>query len=130
MKRLVWISVAMLVMVGILGYGLYTMRHIEEVNQRRREQNAGSEAAFRIVATTATTSIWDKLRETETTVDAAVESGEADPNENPEETLDSPSENVEMTDENGELIETTESDSFEETEALTEPTTLITVIVY
>ena len=84
MKRLVWISVAMLICIAILGYGLYTMRHIEEINQRRRQQDAGSEIAMHIASTIATTDIWDRLRQTETSVttetgDAAGETRNSDP---------------------------------------------------
>ncbi len=81
MRRLVWISVALLIMVGIMGYALFTMRNIENVNKRRHEQNAGTDLAAKIVATTETTSIWDKLRATETTTgvtDNAVSPVESD----------------------------------------------------
>ena len=68
MKRIVWAAVAILICMAILGYGLYTLRHISEVNQRRRESDAGKIEASQIVMTTATTSVWDYLRAQETTV--------------------------------------------------------------
>ena len=70
MRRIVWIGAALLIMVGIFGYAMFTMRGIEQVNQERREKNAGQEIVNdMIAATTATTSVWDRLRTTETTVD-------------------------------------------------------------
>jgi hypothetical protein len=66
MRRIVWISVALLIMVGIMGYAMFTMRNIEEVNKRRHEQDAGKDVAVIIAATTETTSVWDALRATET----------------------------------------------------------------
>lgn len=66
MKRVVWVAVTILIMIGILGYGLHTLGRIEEVNQQRREKEAGSDFVAKIAMTTATTSIWDRLRETET----------------------------------------------------------------
>lgn len=72
MKRIVWIAAALLVMIGIMSYGMYTMRHISQVNQQRREQEAAKDYAAKIVLTTETTDIWDKLRPTET------ESGEGE----------------------------------------------------
>ena len=69
MRRIVWIGAALLIMVGIFGYAMFTMRGIEQVNQERREKNAGQEIVNdMIAATTATTSVWDRLRTTETTV--------------------------------------------------------------
>ncbi|MBR7039195.1 MAG: hypothetical protein IKI21_08090 [Oscillospiraceae bacterium] len=67
MKRIVWAAVAILICMAILGYGMYTLRHISEVNRRRRESNAGKIEASQIVMTTATTSVWDYLRAQETT---------------------------------------------------------------
>ena len=67
MKRIVWGAVAILICVLILGYGLYTLRRISEVNRRRRETEAGKAVASQIVMTTATTSVWDYLRSQEET---------------------------------------------------------------
>ena len=82
MKRIVWVAVAILIMIGILGYGLFTLRHIEEVNQKRREKQAGEKFAATVMMTTATTSIWDKVREgqetTSTETGAAVQETFAD----------------------------------------------------
>lgn len=64
MKRIVWIAVTVLIMLAILGFGLHTLNNIDEVNKRRREKEAGQNMAPLIAMTTATTSIWDKLRET------------------------------------------------------------------
>ena len=83
MKRIVWAAVAILICMAILGYGLYTLRHISEVNQRRRESNAGKIEASQIVMTTATTSVWDYLRAQETTVGTG-ETGEGAPVEGSE----------------------------------------------
>ena len=66
MRRLVWIGAALLIMVGIFGYAMFTMRNIEQVNQQRREKDAGNDVVAQIVATTETTNIWDMLRPTET----------------------------------------------------------------
>ncbi len=68
MKRVVWVAVTLLIMIGILGYGLHTLNRIEEVNQQRREKEAGNDFVAKITMTTASTSIWDRLRETETSV--------------------------------------------------------------
>ena len=73
MKRVVWVAVTILIMIGILGYGLHTLNRIEEVNQQRREKDAGEDFVAKITMTTASTSIWDRLRETETA--AAIEGG-------------------------------------------------------
>ncbi len=61
MRRIMWVGVALLVMVAILGYGLYTLRSIKEANRRSREKNAGKQEAITIIATEAPTSVWDKL---------------------------------------------------------------------
>ena len=64
MKRIVWIAAAILVMICILGYGLHTLNKIDEVNKKRREKQAGEVLASQIIMTTATESIWDRLRAT------------------------------------------------------------------
>ncbi len=68
MKRVVWVAVTLLIMIGILGYGLHTLDRIDEVNRQRREKEAGNDFVAKIAMTTASTSIWDRLRETETSV--------------------------------------------------------------
>ena len=65
MKRIVWIAAALLIMIGIMGYGLYVMRNISEVNRERREKEAAKHDASQIVMTTEATNIYDKLRPTE-----------------------------------------------------------------
>lgn len=67
MRRIVWVAVTILVMLGIMGFGLYTLNHIDEVNKKRREKEAGEKFASTIVMTTATTSIWDKVRASQET---------------------------------------------------------------
>lgn len=62
MKRMIWIAVALLVMIIIMGIGLHTLNHITEVNKERREKDKGEAIVAKILETTATTSIWDKLR--------------------------------------------------------------------
>ena len=63
MKRVVWVAVTLLIMIGILGYGLHTLNRIEEVNQQRREKEAGNDFVAKITMTTASTSIWDRRQE-------------------------------------------------------------------
>lgn len=67
MKRIIWVAVTILIMLGIMGYGLHTLNHIEEVNQKRREKEAGEKFAATMMMTTATTSIWDKMRAAQAT---------------------------------------------------------------
>ncbi len=62
MKRMIWVAVAMLIMIGIMGFGLHTLNKITEVNKERREKDKGEAIVARILETTATTSVWDKLR--------------------------------------------------------------------
>ena len=62
MKRMIWIAIAGLLMIGILGYGMHTMKHIQEVNRQHREKEKGEKFASQILMTTETTSIWDKVR--------------------------------------------------------------------
>lgn len=66
MKRIVFVAVGILIMLVIMGFTLHSMRNIDEINQKRREQDKGEAIASRMVVTTATTSIWDSLRATET----------------------------------------------------------------
>ena len=82
MKRTVWFAVTILVMICILGFGLHTLNNIDEVNQRRRDKEAGKVIASQIAVTTANTSIWDKLRET-TTVTSDTMPPETDENGDP-----------------------------------------------
>ena len=62
MKRMVWIAVAMLVMIGIMGFGLHSLNRITEVNKERRQKDKGEAFVAKILETTTTTSVWDKLR--------------------------------------------------------------------
>ena len=64
MKRIVWVGVTILIMICIMGFGLHTLNHIDDVNQARREKERGEDIAYQIVMTTATTSIWERLRAT------------------------------------------------------------------
>lgn len=66
MKRIVFVAVGILIMLLIMGFTIYNINHIDEINQKRREQDKGEAIASRMVATTATTSIWDSLKATET----------------------------------------------------------------
>jgi len=61
MRRIMWIGVALVIMVAILGYGWLTMKNIDEVNKRRREKNAGKTEAVIIIATEPTTTVWDRI---------------------------------------------------------------------
>ena len=80
MKRMVWIAVAILVMIGILGYGLHTLNRIDQVNKERREKEAGEEFAAQISVTTETQSVWDKVRSSqETTTVVTDANGDAVP---------------------------------------------------
>ena len=88
MKRIVWIAAAILVMICILGYGLHTLNKIDEVNKKRREKQAGEVLASQIIMTTATESIWDRLRAT-TEASTAVQNPE-----NNEAPIEMPSEAV------------------------------------
>ena len=66
MKRIVFVAIGTLIMLLIMGFTIYNINHINEINQKHREQDKGEAIASRMVATTATTSIWDSLRATET----------------------------------------------------------------
>ena len=66
MKRIVFVAAGILIMLLIMGFTLHSMSHIDELNQKRREQQKGEAIASRMVTTTVTTSIWDSLRTTET----------------------------------------------------------------
>ena len=61
MRRIMWVGVALLIMVAILGYGLYTLKNISEANKRHREKEAGKQDAIVIVSTEVPTTIWDKI---------------------------------------------------------------------
>ncbi len=84
MKRIVFATAGILIMLVIIFWTLHNITHIDEVNQKRREKNQGEALASRIIETTATTSIWDALRTTESETSAsgnAAESGEEIPQE-------------------------------------------------
>ncbi|MBR1555568.1 MAG: hypothetical protein IJ644_09295 [Oscillospiraceae bacterium] len=66
MKRIVFAAGAILICLVIIGIMLHSMARVDEINQKRREKNKGEALASRIITTTATTSIWDALRPTET----------------------------------------------------------------
>ena len=123
MRRLVWIGAALLIMVAIFGYAMFTMRNIEAVNQRRREKDAGNDVVAQIVATTATTNIWDMLRPTETETVSTESVGDTDdPNRmheaiNPNAT-ESPEEEFSETD----IV-------FEESEAPSEKTAPLSIVI-
>jgi len=85
MKQIVFTAVGILIMLVIIGWMLHSMAHIDEINQKRREKNAGEALASQIITTTATTSIWDSLRQTEAPSGAEMESGQQNP-ENLQET--------------------------------------------
>jgi hypothetical protein len=67
MQRIVWIGAALLIIVAIMSYATFVMKDIERVNEERRQKDAAKDIAVQIAATTATTSVWDLLRATETT---------------------------------------------------------------
>ena len=77
MKRIVFIAVGILVMLGIIAWMLYSIAHVDEINQQRREKNRGEALASRMITTTATTSVWDALRQTETETNAPAVPGES-----------------------------------------------------
>lgn len=83
MKRMVFAAIGIFVMLVIIAWSLHSMAHINEINQKRREKKEGEAIASQLITTTATTSIWDVLRETETT--AMTEENLV--SENPEESL-------------------------------------------
>ncbi len=62
MKRMIWAAVAMIIMVAIMGFGLHSLNRITEVNKQRREKDKGEAFVAKILETTVTTSVWDKLR--------------------------------------------------------------------
>ncbi len=62
MKRMIWVAVAMLIMIGMMGFGLHSLNRITEVNKQRREKDKGEAFVAKILETTVTTSVWDKLR--------------------------------------------------------------------
>lgn len=64
MKRIVWIAVAILIMLGIMGYGLHTLNSITEVNKRRHEKEQGEQLASQFAISTTTISIWERLKQT------------------------------------------------------------------
>ncbi len=75
MKRIVFATAAILICLIIIGISLHTMNKISDMNHERREQEKGEAIASRLAAsTTVTTSIWDKIRTTETQTVSATES--------------------------------------------------------
>ena len=89
MKRIVFAAVGILVMLLIIGWMLHSITHIDEINQKRREKDKGEALASQIIMTTATTSIWDSLRQTET---SGTEEGNQEGSENPEMPEENPEE--------------------------------------
>lgn len=128
MRRIVWISVALLIMVGIMGYALFTMRNIEKVNKRRHDEDAGKDAAIVIAATTATTSIWDALRATETTTATGSETSAdapAEPTQDGEESPDTaPADGTDVPEDQTEAVS-----AFEEPVQRSEETTAIKIVL-
>ncbi|MBR3630729.1 MAG: hypothetical protein IKN55_09740 [Oscillospiraceae bacterium] len=107
MKRIVWVGVALLIMVFILGMGLHTLNDIDRKNREYRERREGEAVASRIAIIPETTTVYDRLRTTETVavtgvvvalppgaeeVPAPEENGNAEPI-----TPDAPEQNAEQT---------------------------------
>ncbi len=67
MFRLVIITAAFLVMIIIIGVSLHSMKNISTANRKNQDKKEGEHIASIIAQTTATTSIWDYLRDKETT---------------------------------------------------------------
>ena len=103
MKRIVFAAGGILVMLVIIFFTLHSITHIDEINQKRRDKNKGEEMASRIITTTATTSIWDAIRQAAET----------------ESESDSPS-----ADENGENIQETQAVNEENTDFRTQDTSV------
>ena len=72
MKRIVWIGVALLIMVLIMAFGLYTLNGIDRKNKEYRERKEGEAFASQVAVVHQTTSIYDKLRVTETSTEVVV----------------------------------------------------------
>ena len=89
MKRIVFFGVAILIVVIILAWVLYSMAHIDEINQKYREKEKGAALASQMIVVTETTSIWDALRPVETATSTVQANSENQQNpeisENPEE---------------------------------------------
>lgn len=98
MKRIVWVSVAILIMICILGLGLHSIKQIERTNQERREREAGEQFASQVAIVTETTNIWDRVRSQNETTTAVV-STDANGSEYPAQEM--------QTDENGAPAEIT-----------------------
>ena len=82
MKRMVFIAAGILIGLLIIGWMLHSMAQVSEVNRKRREKEAGEAMASQIIVTTASTSIWDTLRQT---AEPSETGGESQANsENPE----------------------------------------------
>ncbi len=67
MFRLVIITAAFLVMFLIIGVSLHSVKSANTANQINKDKKEGEHIASIIAQTTATTSIWDYLRDKETT---------------------------------------------------------------
>lgn len=65
MKRIVWVAATILIMICIMGYGIFSMKQIEKVNQERREKESAKQAVSQIVLVTETTNVYDRYRSTE-----------------------------------------------------------------
>ena len=72
MKRIVWISVALLIMVLIMAFGLHTLNDIDKKNKEYRQRKEGEAFASKVAIVPQTTSIYDKLRVTETSTDVVI----------------------------------------------------------
>ena len=67
MKRIVFAAIGILIMLVILAFTLHSMSHVDEINQKRRDKERGEAIASKMIdSTTVTTSVWDRIRQTET----------------------------------------------------------------
>ncbi len=87
MKRMVWIAATLLIMIAILGFGLHTLNDIDKKNKEYREQKEGQAVASMIAVIPATTSVWDRLRATETAAAVDAAPAPAPANEQPAEQI-------------------------------------------
>lgn len=76
--RIVMIAAAFLVMFFIIGISLHSIQNISNANQKHKDKKEGEAIASIIAQTTATTSIWDYLREKESTTAVVVPSEAVD----------------------------------------------------
>ena len=103
MKRMVWVAVAMLIMIGIMGFGLHSLNRITEVNKERREKDKGEAIVVKVLQTTAATDIWDKLRAKQDAEQAEQSANQATENANQE--------NSSQLDENGNPVVVQDDDA-------------------